>query len=206
MDKLTNAINAYEKESHMRIVIRKSTKTSRLYKCGSHDGCSFNARFRPRYSDKMITLKNHCIIHTWDAKAAIKKGERKWTTRQTGLLDPSLDYVTQRKDSNPVSEDIQKTAANVKGLESSFNQCYSTLEEAKDDKFRNGSMSFQLEKLKELYPDAHLDWKRDENDNLSYVFVCVGCANNVLMQVRPCTSPTTRLATTWLGRVGSLVL
>ena len=39
MDNLTEAINAYEKDSRLRIVIRKSTKTSRFYKCGSHDGC-----------------------------------------------------------------------------------------------------------------------------------------------------------------------
>ena len=76
MDDLTEAINAYEKDSRLRTVIRKSSKISRLYKCGSHDGCSFSARFGQRYADNLITLKKHCIIHTGNEKAATAKGGR----------------------------------------------------------------------------------------------------------------------------------
>ena len=45
---------------------------------------------------------------------------RKWNTRQKGLLDPSLDHVTRNKDGSPVSIDLQKTAANVNGLQPAY--------------------------------------------------------------------------------------
>ena len=60
---LSDAIGYYEKQSHNRLRIERSSYNSRLYSCVSHIDCPFRARFGPRLADGGIVLKKHQIFH-----------------------------------------------------------------------------------------------------------------------------------------------
>jgi hypothetical protein len=205
LDELTAEITEYETTSHIRVSIVKSRNNSRDYRCTSHVGCKFKANFGPLYNDSRIVLKNNYLFHNGVAREPVAKDGRKLKTRIKGVLTPSLDHITSCKDARPKPKDVQKTAANVSGIRSSYNQCYRTIELAKDDKFKETILSFQLIipyllDLKYKDPNAIVHYRRTTEKCLTHVFVCPGCANDVLKQVRPMISwDAAHLKSKWAG-------
>ena len=108
-------------------------------------------------------------------------------------MEPSLDHVSLCKEGIPLPRDVKKTAANVSGIESTYNQCYRAIDDAKENRYMNSIQSYELiipylKKIKENDNNALVDWRRDSDNCITNFFVCPGCSNDNLIQVRPVIS------------------
>ena len=77
-------------------------------------------------------------------------------------MDPSLDHVSLCKEGKPLPKDVKKTAANVSGIDSTYNQCYRAIDDSKENRYMNSIHSYKLiipylNKIKENDDNAHVD-------------------------------------------------
>ena len=91
------------------------------------------------------------------------------------------------------SKGCKKTAANVSGIDSTYNQCYRAIDDAKENRYMNSIHSYELiipylNKIKENDNNAHVDYQRDEDNCITHLFICPGCSNDNLIHVRPVIS------------------
>jgi Ulp1 protease family, C-terminal catalytic domain len=125
---LNNDIYSYETTSGFRLVIQKSTSTSRTYKCRSHAGCAFHAKFgKVRDRNEIVVKKEftntyHTISPACDTTSTTSNG-RSCKARMKGIIESSVNEVSLNKHDDPVAKDVMKAAAR-QGIVTSYNQAF----------------------------------------------------------------------------------
>jgi hypothetical protein len=109
------------------------------------------------------------------------------------------------KDDKPTAKDVMKTAANMEGIDSTYNQSYRALQSSKLSKMEIDESSFQLihpylQRFAELNPNSVIKVENTRNNNIKRLFICPGIMKRSLKFVRPVMSlDAAHLKSKWGG-------
>ena len=194
LQELDKDVDAYEDMSGVRLVIVKSTDTSRNYVCRTHISCPFNARFGTTRNSGKITLKqSKCNIKHSSNKAPDHARGRSHKKRLKGRLDEALANIVKNKKKEPTPHDLIVSTATANGKTTTYNQAYRYLQKVKETRWDHGDKSYELlipylDKFKELNEGSTVEYETDADFTIKRVFVCPGIMRKALMYVRPIIS------------------
>ena len=202
-------IDKYESLSGNRLIIHKSEQFARTYKCVTHVGCCFRAKFGKVHQEDQIILKPNLTKAAHIGKRIVRlPNERKPKRRIKGRLDAAIDQVAVLKAGKPVPKDVMKAAANLQGLTVTYKQSHRALQQVTKRKWELDKGSFQLiipylSKFEEMNPDSTVDYKLEieaDGNYLNRLFVCPGIMKTTLRHVRPVISlDAAHLKSEWMG-------
>jgi hypothetical protein len=182
-------IDKYESLSGNRLIIHKSDEFARTYKCATHVGCCFRAKFGKVPKEEQMTLKSNLTkaAHIGERITRLPN-DRKPKRRIKGRLDATIDQVAVVKSGKPVAKDVMKAAASLEGLTVTYKQSHRALQQVAKRKWEQDKGSFQLvipylSKFEELNPDSTVDYQLEidaDGNYLNRVFVCPGIMKRTL--------------------------
>lgn len=191
---LDRAIDEYEETSGFRIIIKKSDGYARTYICKSHLACCFRAKFgKVRRQDYVILKKGYTTpFHCGDAAPTTAKG-RAHKRRLKGRVEGSVEKVESVKDGEPQPKDVMKTAANLDGLVTTYNQSFRAIQAIRSSRSEENKLSFQLiqpylNNFMELNPGSTTRTETDGQNNMKRVFLCPAMMDTSMRYVRPVMS------------------
>ena len=187
-------------------MVRKSTESSSLYRCGSHLNCPFRAKFGLKRSTDDIILKRSYTkaVHPKNPKPFLPKG-RLPKKRLKGRTEVVVDEVAAVKDEKPVPRDVMKAAAKRSGIDLTYNQAYRAVASVAAKRWDEDKVSFQmiipyLKKFVELNPGSTIDYSKDDQQRITRLFLCPGIMKTTMMYVRPVMSlDAAHLKSEWKG-------
>ena len=199
-------IDTFEDAAGIRLIIRKSTDTSRQYRCGSHIGCPFRAKFGLKRFTEDIILKTTYTkaVHPKKAKPFTPKG-RLPKKRLKGRMEGIVDEVAAIKDEKPVAKDVMKAAAKRNGMDVTYNQAYRAVANVSARRWEEDKVSYQmivpyLKKFVELNPGSTVDYSKDNQQRITRLYLCPGIMKSTMMHVRPVMSlDAAHLKSEWKG-------
>lgn len=138
-------VDTYEQMEGVRLIIRNSTETSRIYICRSHVNCCFRAKFGKARKGNDIVLKRAWThpFHSGAKAPATAKGQAH-KKRLKGRIERSVDLAHGTNHKKPGALDIVKTAGNFHSLEATYKQAYRAMEEVLRKKWEDNVSSFHL--------------------------------------------------------------
>jgi hypothetical protein len=203
---LNGDIDYYETTEGIRLIIKNSTDSSRIYRCGSHIKCCFRAKFgRSRKTGKII-LKTE-LSHPYHSgrNAPPTANGRAYKKRLKGRIEESVDHAQSTKHSKTGAKDVMITAGNHHALEATYKQAYRGMDSALRRKIEDDVSSFgligpYLERFKETNEGSTVKYEVDGNGHINRLFVCPSIMNNALRYARPVMSlDATHLKSKWKG-------
>jgi hypothetical protein len=205
LEELNNDVDLYEEITGVRLIIKRSEESSRIYGCGAHIGCSFRAKFGKIRGEEGIILKTLWTkaYHSGVRAPPTAKG-RAHKKRIKGRLDPSVDEVAAVKDGKPKAKDVMKAAANKRGIETTYSQAYRAIRRRDEDNWQQHKSSFELIipyllKFKDLNDHTTVKYET-HGEHLSRIFVCPGIMKSRMRFVRPVMAlDAAHLKSQWRG-------
>jgi SWIM zinc finger/MULE transposase domain/Ulp1 protease family, C-terminal catalytic domain len=206
---LVARITEYEETSGIRLVIRQSYEGARTFRCSSHRGCCFKAKFGPKRGSNHVILKiKLSVLAHCGARVTAASDGRALKKRVKMKLLPFVDKVALVKEGQELKAgDVMKASANnMKGFQATYHQSYRAVARMKSYELTKNERSFQLmlpyiQKFNETNPNSCTMVEKDHSTNrLKRVFVCPGIMDRSLNYVRPVMSfHAVHLKSPWEG-------